>query len=275
MSRNLMIFADGTAMVGGLRPEENTSSVYKLYSACRTGSQSPVSRMKQLAFYHAGLGAKMDNGGLPNPLGVLRRITNLAMGAGITEHIVDCYETILRHYKPGDRIYLIGFSRGAYTVRNVANVLSLCGIPEHNADDSAYARSGPEPRKIAKEAVNIYEHGAGKDRDLFRPERRERARRFREKYGSWANRNAEGEDKSRSNAVPYFIGVFDSVAALGVGGIKRLLVLFFAFIGLLIAMVFGGEFLNESFDIPEKTAYTTALLLIVSALFLKFGLSRY
>jgi uncharacterized protein (DUF2235 family) len=32
-------------------------------------------------------------------------------------------------WQPGDRIFLFGFSRGAYTVRCLASVLSLCGIP--------------------------------------------------------------------------------------------------------------------------------------------------
>ena len=33
--------------------------------------------------------------------------------------------------EPGDRIYLFGFSRGAYTVRCLAGVIAFCGIPRH------------------------------------------------------------------------------------------------------------------------------------------------
>ena len=35
---------------------------------------------------------------------------------------------IVRRYRPGDRIYLIGFSRGAYTARCVAGVIRRCGL---------------------------------------------------------------------------------------------------------------------------------------------------
>ncbi|MEY9120633.1 phospholipase effector Tle1 domain-containing protein [Bradyrhizobium yuanmingense] len=35
------------------------------------------------------------------------------MGAGIKRNIADCYEFIVNHYRPGDRIFLFGFSRGA------------------------------------------------------------------------------------------------------------------------------------------------------------------
>jgi hypothetical protein len=51
------------------------------------------------------------------------------IGAGLTSRIVDCYAAIISVWQPGDRIYLFGFSRGAYTVRCVAHVLELAGIP--------------------------------------------------------------------------------------------------------------------------------------------------
>lgn len=269
-----MIFSDGTAMAGGLRPVENTSNVYKIYSACRSSNQSNVPRTKQLAFYHAGLGAKTESGALPNPFKVTGRIASLAMGSGITGHIIDCYETILRHYQPGDRIYLIGFSRGAYTVRNVANVLRLCGIPEHNQQGKFYSRSGPEVRKIAKEAVNIYEYGAGKERDRYKRDREASALLFRKKYGSCLNGNAVDGGQSRSNASPYFIGVFDTVAALGLGGLKRLIVLTVMSVALILAIIVSGGFISELFDISQKNGTTTAFVVILTALFLKFGLSR-
>jgi type VI secretion system (T6SS) phospholipase Tle1-like effector len=51
------------------------------------------------------------------------------IGAGLTSRIVDCYAAVICVWQPGDRIYLMGFSRGAYTVRCVAHVLELAGIP--------------------------------------------------------------------------------------------------------------------------------------------------
>ncbi|NOJ41511.1 DUF2235 domain-containing protein [Bradyrhizobium sp. WSM 1791] len=49
-------------------------------------------------------------------------------------------------YEPGDPIYLIGFSRGAYTVRSVAGVITYCGIPTIAGRISTPARSEKPPK---------------------------------------------------------------------------------------------------------------------------------
>jgi Uncharacterized alpha/beta hydrolase domain (DUF2235) len=68
--------------------------------------------------------------------------------------------------------------------------------------------------------LTVLEHGAGHPRKDFEDERDELARRFRDKYGS---HHPSGEVQ-RSNAAPYFIGVFDTVAALGAHGLRRFLI---------------------------------------------------
>ncbi len=129
--------------------------------------------------------------------------------------MIDCYAEILRHYEPGDRIYLFGFSRGAYTARCVAGVLRLCGVPTRVGSVAECPRDGSELRRLASEAVQtVYEHGAGKPRGKYEAQREELARRFRAKCGS----DLEGQ----SNVAPCFIGVFDTVAALGAVGWARL-----------------------------------------------------
>ena len=141
-------------------------------------------------------------------------------GRGITRNIADCYEFIVNHYEPGDRIYLIGFSRGAYTVRCVANLLMLCGIPT-TTPNGPLLKFRVATRQIAEEAVEtILEHGAGHPREEFDAERSELARRFRQKYGA----ELPGGEPGRSNAAPHFIGVFDTVAALGATGLRRILI---------------------------------------------------
>src|SRR5262249_31127528 len=58
----------------------------------------------------------------------VQTIIEAAFGAGITENIAQAYAEIVRQYVPGDRIYLLGFSRGAYTARAVAAVIRDCGL---------------------------------------------------------------------------------------------------------------------------------------------------
>jgi uncharacterized protein (DUF2235 family) len=210
MPKTILIFSDGTGQVGGLRPDQRLSNVYKMYRAMRPGPDSPISPVEQVAFYDPGLGAG-EAGGL-----TFKRTRNFfasAVGSGIDENIIDCYEAIIANYEDGDRVCLFGFSRGAYTVRCVANVMNLCGVPAKMADGSAVPTNGPRLRKIAEDAVKyVYNHGAGKDRKLYFPEREAKAERFRKKYHS----NGTGMDgESQGNVQPNFIGVFDTVAALG------------------------------------------------------------
>ncbi|MGW8788831.1 phospholipase effector Tle1 domain-containing protein, partial [Heyndrickxia sporothermodurans] len=113
---------------------------------------------------------------------------------------------------------LVGFSRGAYTVRCLANLLMLCGIPT-TTPDGPMRRFRKRTHDIAEEAVSkVLMQGAGKPRGMYEADRLEQARRFRNRYGSNAADNAES-----SNTAPYFIGVFDTVAALGSRGLRRIL----------------------------------------------------
>ncbi|MEQ1399729.1 DUF2235 domain-containing protein, partial [Salmonella enterica] len=66
---------------------------------------------------------------LTAPVRFAQKMLGSIAGEGIKRNIADCYEFIINHYEPGDRIFLFGFSRGAYTARCVANLLMLCGIP--------------------------------------------------------------------------------------------------------------------------------------------------
>lgn len=52
----------------------------------------------------------------------------LAFGAYREYHIRDAYTFLMRTYEPGDRVFMFGFSRGAYTVRAVASLVHLYGL---------------------------------------------------------------------------------------------------------------------------------------------------
>lgn len=208
MPKLILIFSDGTGQIGGMRPDQRLSNIYKMYRAMRPGPASPIKWSKQVSFYDAGLGAG-ETGGL-----TFKRARNFfaaTVGSGIDENIIDCYEAILSAYEPGDKVCVFGFSRGAYTARCVTNVMNLCGVPCRMPDGSPIPKYGPELREIAEHAVRyVYNHGAAKRRDLYEEEREEKARRFRVKY------SCEDEDgKPQGNVQPTFVGVFDTVAALG------------------------------------------------------------
>ena len=57
-----------------------------------------------------------------------RRIINVAQGKGLSRQIRRAYGWLASHYRPGDRIFLIGYSRGAYGVRSLAGVIDQVGL---------------------------------------------------------------------------------------------------------------------------------------------------
>jgi uncharacterized protein (DUF2235 family) len=209
MPKNIVIFSDGTGQDGGARPEQRISNIYKMYRVSRDHPDNAIDPSDQVGFYDAGLGTDIGATALTAPVRFVQKLLGSVMGAGIKRNIADCYEFIINHYTPGDRIFLFGFSRGAYTVRSLANLLMLCGVPT-KTPAGPVMRFRKAVRDIAWEAVDtVLEHGAGHPRAEFEAERHELARRFQMKYGS------------DSNVAPYFIGVFDTVAALGASGIRR------------------------------------------------------
>jgi uncharacterized protein (DUF2235 family) len=144
----------------------------------------------------------------------LRDTVSQATGMGITNNIVDCYAALLQMWQPGDHVFLFGFSRGAYTVRCLGSVLSLCGIPTTMEDGTPLFRDKASTHKIAKEAVKqVYSHVSSPKDAAYFEQRKALALRFRKKYGSDVN--------GASNANPFFNGVFDTVASLGSSGSER------------------------------------------------------
>jgi uncharacterized protein (DUF2235 family) len=221
MARNIVIFSDGTGQRGGVAMDERRSNIYKLYRATRCGPDTAVDPAEQLAFYDPGLGTLPPNSDL-GLIGTLWRnfynLASQATGLGLTGNIIDCYAAIIQLYRPGDRIFLFGFSRGAYTVRCLGAVLCLCGVPTRGADGRPLRRTDGAVKRIAKEAVKkVYQHTASKQekdvttdraKELLK-QRRVLASEFRQRYGS-----ADPADAAKVNAYPYFVGVFDTVASL-------------------------------------------------------------
>jgi uncharacterized protein (DUF2235 family) len=216
LAKNIVVFSDGTGQDGGARLDARLSNVYKLFRASRSGADSAIDPSAQIAFYDPGLGTDSDSHGIGRLGKTIYKWAASVAGRGIATNIADCYEFIINHWQPGDRIFLFGFSRGAYTARCVAQLVSLCGVPTHasNTPGEPFKRFGRGARKVAELAVHkVYEHGAGYPRAQYETEREELARRFRLEFGS--------DQTGKANACPHFIGVFDTVAALGAAGWKR------------------------------------------------------
>ena len=117
MPRNIVICCDGTGNQYG----SANSNVVKLYWTLSAQD-------KQSAYYHPGLGTM----GARNALSVVGKwwtqIRGLAFGYGFSDNIADVYSFLMREFSPGDRIFIFGFSRGAYTARALCGLLHMFGL---------------------------------------------------------------------------------------------------------------------------------------------------
>jgi uncharacterized protein (DUF2235 family) len=168
---NIVICADGTWN----RPEEDSekdfpTNVLKLARAIKPSTNG----IKQHVFYDWGLGSYHSN------------FSAGATGRGIHKNILDGYRYIVQNYAANDKIYLYGFSRGAYTVRALSGLINNCGILKR-AD-----------ARLISEAWKIYKSPQSKNH----PDG-EAAKQFRNNY-------------CHASRKIHFIGVWDTVGALGI-----------------------------------------------------------
>jgi hypothetical protein len=73
----------------------------------------------QVVNYQAGVGST------GTPVG---RFFGGAVGAGLKENVREAYSYLSINYRPGDEIFLLGFSRGAYTARSVGGMVGDLGL---------------------------------------------------------------------------------------------------------------------------------------------------
>ncbi|MDF3217898.1 DUF2235 domain-containing protein [Mesorhizobium sp. M7A.F.Ca.CA.001.09.2.1] len=139
MARNLILLLDGTSN----EVNDNLTNVVKLFR-CAERSDS------QRVFYHPGIGTvPLVTDWSPARQSAMAAF-GLATGCGLDANILAAYCYLIDTYQPGDRIFLFGFSRGAYTARAVAGLIHLLGLLEpdqHNLVDyalKAYKRAHHE-----------------------------------------------------------------------------------------------------------------------------------
>jgi uncharacterized protein (DUF2235 family) len=185
--RNLALFLDGTWNT--LNDNTNVWRLKSLYSVDAS----------QLCYYSQGVGTTRGetwSGGM--------------FGYGLDAEVIQAYEWLIEHYQQDDRIFVFGFSRGAFTARSLCGFVSKCGLLKAGAPISlnqlyARYRNGSTAETIRKLKQLPEEQLSLEDKWL---------RRY-------------------SVPIPiYFQGVWDTVGALGVpfGNLPRVSRSQFAFL---------------------------------------------
>jgi uncharacterized protein (DUF2235 family) len=155
MKKNIIFCADGTWN----NPTQDhdgdevadPTNVYKLF-LCLDGMDSPAALLtaneqeKELANEGAMLQISKYIHGVGDSRNRVGRIIGGAFGAGVISRIVRGYTFISRNYEPGARIFIVGFSRGAYTARALAGLITSEGVltPQLTMDKELAYRAGAE-----------------------------------------------------------------------------------------------------------------------------------
>lgn len=118
MPKNIIICCDGTSNKVSLN--ENTNVVH-LYSCL-------VKSKEQITYYNPGVGTLAPSILKRNYRKMIYKLSDMLTAKTLNIRVKDAYVYLMKHYEEGDKIYLFGFSRGAYTVRMLAGMIKMYGI---------------------------------------------------------------------------------------------------------------------------------------------------
>ncbi|KAF5026482.1 hypothetical protein F66182_1404 [Fusarium sp. NRRL 66182] len=119
--KRIVICCDGTwqSSVSGLK--NVPSNVTRLArSIARSGKDKEGKVWQQVVYYDAGIGT--------GDLGQAEQNRQGGTGIGFVGNVIEAYNFIVLNYNVGDEIFCFGFSRGAYTARAVAGLVTDIGV---------------------------------------------------------------------------------------------------------------------------------------------------
>ena len=123
--KRLVVLFDGTWNKPG--NEDELTNVVKLH---RFIPDTDAQGVRQLTHYVVGI-ATEELGRLTFTVG--------AIGFGVGDRMQRGYKFLCENYEPGDEIYAIGFSRGAFQARSLAGLVALAGIARSAAPETVTA----------------------------------------------------------------------------------------------------------------------------------------
>ena len=181
---NIVVCCDGTwntpdDLDAGVAAPTNVVKIYNALAE-KDGEEIP-----QKKYYHPGVGT---DGGWWN------KVAGGGAGDGLDQHIKGAYHWLARNYRPEDKIFLFGFSRGAFTVRSLGGMIAKCGLLDLSDPTIGADEAWLEVDKIFLAYRNSDD--SAKSLKLY---------------------NRADKSKSSAGTTPiHFIGVWDTVGALGI-----------------------------------------------------------
>ena len=195
-TKNIIVCCDGTWNTKDQRDQDVPcpTNVTKIYNALAKDDQSGVA---QKAYYHPGVGAECD---------VAEHVLGGTIGRGLEKNIMSAYAWLGQEYSPGDKIFIFGFSRGAFTARYLAGMISDLGLADFATQKLPYPKLWERVKRVL-DASRKEKPKEMKDIDFFNTLNLEDIDFF--------ITEEKGASPTRRTPV-HFLGVWDTVGTLGV-----------------------------------------------------------
>src|SRR5450432_562871 len=123
MPKNIVLLSDGT---GNSAASVLKTNVWRLFQVLDVSDPE-----SQIAFYDDGVGTSSFK---------LFAILGGIFGFGLKRNVIAIYSFCCRNYRPGDRIYCFGFSRGSFTIRVVAGLIASQGLVQYQDNEGDLGR---------------------------------------------------------------------------------------------------------------------------------------
>ncbi|KAL0940282.1 peptidoglycan binding domain-containing protein [Colletotrichum truncatum] len=208
--KRLIICCDGTWMDSlgkkGAEPQSNVTRISRvLRRTCQDGTH-------QIIMYDPGVGSSDS---------VVDKLTGGLFGSGLDQNIREVYNFICTNYVDGDDIILLGFSRGAFTARSVADMIATVGLLTPMGLEQFYS------------VFEDYEHMSDAKRDTklylfpnmppYKNEQGQAKRQWeakrRAQYQEWLTKNGYSRhtyQDGKTDITIKAVGVWDTVGTLGI-----------------------------------------------------------
>ncbi|KAF9473886.1 hypothetical protein BDN70DRAFT_937075 [Pholiota conissans] len=131
LHRTLVLCFDGT----GDQFDDDNSNIVNFLSMLKKDTPR-----QQLVYYQAGIGTYTIPQIAKPMMAKVHKIMDSMVGVHLDAHVMGGYEFLMQNYEAGDKIFLFGFSRGAYTARALAGMIHKVGLlPRDNHQQVPFA----------------------------------------------------------------------------------------------------------------------------------------
>lgn len=129
--RTLVLCFDGTSN----QFDGTNTNVVKFYALLKKDAFE-----QQLCYYQPGIGTYFNPGVISPIFQWGAKIMDEAVAWYLDAHVQGGYQFLMQNWRPGDKICIFGFSRGAYTARALAGMLHKIGLlPQDNPEQVPFA----------------------------------------------------------------------------------------------------------------------------------------